>query len=365
MPKKEASKNNLKAPALTRDDSIQLQVPARKIKPPSTPRKSSISSESKEIEVPRLEHEPVRIQLAVRVLNVFEISNVDQCFKVDFIVIASWKDPQLVGVDPALVDWDNVWNPRLNVKNALDLESLDDTLVEPWALENPATGNVVKTMRYRGTVHELLELDEFPFDFQALTIIISTGLTSQQVQFQCPSHDKIRMNAATLPEWRFVAPSFEVVTTDPLHSTKRATYSEFHFRLRAIRNSGYYVWNVAAVVFLIVTLSLISFTIPPSEISDRLSITLTLMLTAVAFKLVVAESLPKMSGLTLLDKYVFAAFMFVYLVAIQNGLVGLASEENQHFVDRACFWFLVTSWSLFHGVTLVCIYKLRKKMNWL
>ena len=41
---------------------------------------------------------------------------------------------------------------------------------------------------------------------------------------------------------------------------------------------------------------------PPSELGDRLSITLTLMLTAVAQKFAGSAGLPKISYLTLLDK---------------------------------------------------------------
>ena len=41
---------------------------------------------------------------------------------------------------------------------------------------------------------------------------------------------------------------------------------------------------------------------PPTELDDRLSITLTLMLTAVAQKFAGSAGLPKISYLTLLDK---------------------------------------------------------------
>ena len=47
-------------------------------------------------------------------------------------------------------------------------------------------------------------------------------------------------------------------------------------------------------------LSFCSFSVDISSPSDRLSVTLTLLLTAVAFKFVVSQSLPTISYLTLL-----------------------------------------------------------------
>ncbi|DAZ96794.1 TPA: hypothetical protein N0F65_007055 [Lagenidium giganteum] len=54
------------------------------------------------------------------------------------------------------------------------------------------------------------------------------------------------------------------------------------------------------------------------DVGLRLSITLTLSLTAVAYKLVVALSIPQESYFTLLDKYVWLCFMMLLLVAIEN-----------------------------------------------
>ncbi len=43
--------------------------------------------------------------------------------------------------------------------------------------------------------------------------------------------------------------------------------------------------------------------VPPDEFADRMSITMTLLLTSVAFKLVTSEWVPKIAYQTLLDYY--------------------------------------------------------------
>lgn len=62
--------------------------------------------------------------------------------------------------------------------------------------------------------------------------------------------------------------------------------------------------------FLLSVLVFTSWAIPAEELADRLSVTLTLVLTSVAFKYMVAQELPKISYLTLLDKYILMSFFF-------------------------------------------------------
>ena len=61
-----------------------------------------------------------------------------------------------------------------------------------------------------------------------------------------------------------------------------------------------YNFSYNPIQLLIVLLSFTSFAVSPDEPADRLSVTLTLLLTAVAFKFVVSQSLPTISYLTLL-----------------------------------------------------------------
>lgn len=61
---------------------------------------------------------------------------------------------------------------------------------------------------------------------------------------------------------------------------------------------------------------------------------LTMVLTAVAFKLQIADSLPKLSYPTLIDWYVLASFFFIFSVVVQNVLMGLAQNEQDEDRDK-------------------------------
>lgn len=66
------------------------------------------------------------------------------------------------------------------------------------------------------------------------------------------------------------------------------------------RYDAFYMYNIIFPLFLIVMMSFGSLFFPAEELDSRLSVTLTLVLTSVAFKFVVADSLPKISYQVLL-----------------------------------------------------------------
>ena len=73
---------------------------------------------------------------------------------------------------------------------------------------------------------------------------------------------------------------------------------------------------------LIEALAYGSFAVPREDVADRLSVSLTMVLTAVAFKQIIAAELPNVSYLTLLDVFVLASFASTCLVAFENIVVG-------------------------------------------
>ncbi len=62
--------------------------------------------------------------------------------------------------------------------------------------------------------------------------------------------------------------------------------------------------------------------------ADRLGITLTLILTAVAYKFIVASSLPQVSYLTKLDIHVLLCFAFLIVNAIENVLYPIITFKD-------------------------------------
>lgn len=75
----------------------------------------------------------------------------------------------------------------------------------------------------------------------------------------------------------------------PEADSDRKRYPLLHMYFVGERRAAYYIWNIALPNFLLSMLVFTSFAIPKEDLADRLSVTLTLVLTSVAFKYMVAQ----------------------------------------------------------------------------
>ena len=200
----------------------------------------------------------------------------------------------------------------------------------------------------RGSFLESFELNQFPFDVQDCSLLFAI---STQICKPAPNtaHDEKAMNLMQVPffndprknearrfwlpadgqlhmqmplnEWYLLSPGMAVLSP----ASKK---SIFKFSLRVRRKPKFYIVNIMIPISCISLLTFCSYLVPIIDVADRLSISLTLLLTAVAFKLVVAESLPKIAYMTTLDKYVYANFALILLVCIETFLAAAASGQH-------------------------------------
>merc|ERR1712134_237751 len=132
------------------------------------------------------------------------------------------------------------------------------------------------------------------------------------------------------------------VDTQPLvdvANDPKAKFSLIYIDVLARRRSSYFVWNVMIPVFLISSVGCTVYGIPMSDLADRLSVTLTLMLTNVAYKITVADSLPQLGYLTYLDYFTVFNFVFLVILAFENLIVGRNADKDwaEDFDDWTLF----------------------------
>ena len=92
-----------------------------------------------------------------------------------------------------------------------------------------------------------------------------------------------------------------------------------------------------------------------------MAITLTLVLTTVAWKYVVSDKLPKIAYLTLFDWYIVAAFFFIFMTGIENIIVTLVDNDQAATVDLYVGIAIVSLWLLWH--TLFCLHVWRARVK--
>lgn len=73
--------------------------------------------------------------------------------------------------------------------------------------------------------------------------------------------------------------------------------------VRMRRRPKFFYFNYFGPLFLIGNLNGVALAIPPDDLATRAQIILTLILTLVAFKMTISQLIPRLSYLTILDKY--------------------------------------------------------------
>jgi len=86
-------------------------------------------------------------------------------------------------------------------------------------------------------------------------------------------------------------------------------------RLQVARRPQYYVNNIVGIITMLSLLGFLAFFLPVGDLGDRINLILTLLLTAVAFKFVVAESIPRLGYQTHIDSFVLYNMFFLFSVS--------------------------------------------------
>ena len=87
-------------------------------------------------------------------------------------------------------------------------------------------------------------------------------------------------------------------------------------RLRVNRNPMYFVANIVFPFFIIVTCSFSTFFVGSGETGDRLSVSVTILLTFTAFQTIISEELPQTSAMLLIDYYIGFAYLMQFLLVL-------------------------------------------------
>ena len=204
----------------------------------------------------------------------------------------------------------------------------------------------------RGTFKELLDITHFPFDYQPLTLTLTTSWTWEFVNLQkdYETHDNIRTwNFTGKNEWK-LEPH---VLTESSYTCREPAASDnifpiYQVKMHALRKYAYFIYNVALIMDFLSALSFTSYTVDASNPGERIQISLTLLLTAVALKYVVNAFVPQVPYPTLLDKFIICCMSFQFLVAVENALAAIIHIKYPKVVQ-------MFEWISFGGLLFIFI----------
>ena len=201
-----------------------------------------------------------------------------------------------------------------------------------------------------GTVHNDLnvsaqlrgdfDLRRFPFDRQRLDLEIeSFRWTVDELVF---IEDQTTTGFArdfSMQEWKLGGVSSRVEEAASVRNAR--PFSRFVFEIDVERRAGFYLWKVMLPIFVIVAISWSVFWMTGERLAGRSRITASGVLTVVAYQFVIADGLPRIAYLTLLDKGMLVSFTLLAVTVVQSMLVAHyyeAAPETAALIDRRSRW---------------------------
>ena len=264
-------------------------------------------------ERPTRNGEPTIIKIAVFVIDIDEIDDVNQRFNIDLFVIARWQDHRLALPEAErngktrFMMIDDVWSPRILLINDRGLISQLREGVEVDDL-----GNVKYQNRQSGELKVNLEFQHFPFDVQRLLIdLVSYEYTTDEIQFSPGSAIVSQAEKFSIEGWHLkqLEPIVDVFVT-PADGTRlpRLTYV-----IEATRDSEYYVLTMLIPMSLIIFMAWTVFWLQPNIVPPRIAIATASIFSLIALGVSIRLGLPKVSYLTMADIFVLGCTLMVFL----------------------------------------------------
>ena len=255
-------------------------------------------------------------------IDIVDVEDRQQRFSIDAFVEVRWRDARLAfesadDAEQRTVSAGDIWTPRLLVVNSRGLQS---------SLPDVATvdrqGNVVLRQRLAGSLATDLELQNFPFDTQELTVdIVSYQYTPDELVYSDDSEIIAKVETFRSKGWSFdvLEPRFSIYRL----SEDGTGTSLLRYVVRAERKSGFYVLTLALPMTLILFLAWMVHWLPPGVIPPRIGMSSATVFSLIALGVSFRLTLPAIDYLTRADRFVVFTTL---LVAASLAVTILASS---------------------------------------
>ncbi|XP_041370704.1 cys-loop ligand-gated ion channel-like [Gigantopelta aegis] len=268
----------------------------------------------------------VTVEVKCTFLKIGDIDTPNQNFQAEILVQAKWEEPALdfAEKNKQVFNTNIFWEPKLVISNVIkdfDINQKNYNIFHKEEGYNHAV--VVLLWRFMGKFRENLELEQFPFDVQELTIQLTSERSIDEIDLIEDRHSMSTVNVNMFQdaqEWSIYHHVECVSKFTTVEYASTATHPVMLMQTRVRRKFGFFFWNVVVIVTLILALTFGGLSIDANN-PDRMGLTITLFLTSVAFKLVIKSTLPTISYLTYLDIYMLGNLLFLALQSAECAMM--------------------------------------------
>lgn len=314
------------------------------------------------------------VRFGYRLYSLSKVDAADESFHCDFRLFFRWTLDAAALPHPFAPDADaglpspglaNAWHPYVQLGNALTCEEVDRV---PLGVVDPEHREVGFSVRFRGEFSVPLDLHDFPFDAHTLRIEARFSHRGDECDLE-PDGKRTKPNhcvggTRVAAGWRLRLPchvvryEHSVSTTVSSRTALNPNYGRksvlcIHIPLQ--RDPATFLISTIPIMSAISLTSAIALCMPADALNDRTSVTMTVLLTLVAFKFAIAESLPKVPYLTAMDKYTILCLAFAFAVMLENVMCsvrGALGEWARSVDDEAALWAAIV-WLIINTLLLL------------
>lgn len=279
---------------------------------------------------------PTNVNVSFIVADFLGVNDVNQQLDVDMFATFTWVDSRLKDFAGCRFVKTEVWFPRVVLLNSSNLRALNQNALNQVSVGEG--GHVFYRQRFTGDISSYHDLRRFPFDSHEFQIDIATPeANAEEVLLIADAQNTWISDVLNIEGWN--VQGVEISGKIDTFREVDADVSMITLTIKADRNPDYFLYRVMLLLMFVVFMSWAIFWIPPNRFEFQIGLGATSMLTSIAFNLSVANNLPQLGYLTILDKMLIWSIFLVFLSiaeALTTGLLVIRERESLALsIDRA------------------------------
>ena len=295
---------------------------------------------------------PVVVKTSFHLQDISDVSDQNETFQFTGVLTLTWKDERQA-FDPAKEDLkekvyqgsyqvDEIapsWYPQVILANQSGLYDKSGTILR---VRPDGTSTLIETVS--GIAKTDLFLRRYPFDSQRLQAVFEVvGFNRKEVVLE-PDVSQVdhRPYLAKLPQWRVRDISVSGDEQLPERLIKGEASSLFVVNIDVKRKYVFALRLIVMPLAIMVMLSWSVFWMERSSLGDRINVSFIGILTAVAYQIVVADALPHIAYITLINIFLNVSFWLMCASVVINLWVGGLDKQGRSIegdrLDRRCRW---------------------------
>ena len=274
--------------------------------------------------------QPVSVKVGLFLTNLIDVDEVKERFQISGYLFMTWKDPRLAfSPDQTLqqrtYNPEEIWTPRLFLVNETSKRETVSTNIR-----GDADGTLHSVELFQAELTSSFPLETFPFDRQSLEIFLEPFLDERGTMTIV--YDAELSGVGTEPfvelaQWQILG--LKATPERRAIGKSNRQIAELEINLLVKRRYRYYLWKVFLPLLLMVGIAYSAFWIKIDDYYTQISITLTAILTEIAFLFAISNSLPKVPYLTFIDAFFLMSFLFSCLCMAELVVVHQFREWDQ------------------------------------